>query len=733
MSAFSLDDLPKGAVALLAELARIEDAGEAMPGWKDLGARLDRDGSNVRKSVLWLKERRGVTLDGDRVKLLPAARTLIAGLTGLLIVDGGGAGTPGAAAPVGIQPIALDLIERCDLNPRKTFNPESLKQLAASIASNGLLQPLLLRPHPDQPGFYQIAAGERRWRAMTLNAETGVDGWAHDTPVNAVVRALTDLELLEVAIAENRDREDVPPLEEAEAYRAVVDILDPRGERFEAACAHVGERAGFSGRHVEKRVRLCRNLSEKAREALTGGRLNLAAANELAAWPHAIQNSALANIRAGYAGWKTAVEIRHQLRAQGLPAEHAIFERDAYDGPVADDDDGLVYADRAQAQRLQEAALPAHAEQRAKEGWADVFTGPSAWYNQAVWPTEYFDAKAADPDAARARLDLILRVNPNTLRIDQRTALQRLRNHTPASKATPQGRPAAGPDGPRDAPDGAEHQEKFPPRDAPDGAEHQEKFPPRDAPDGAEHQQPTSPYGPRNWRRARLDKTVRLQVALATAPVRFAQAVTLCALFSSVDFHGDPGAPGYWITGYRRGAEDADIPPAALAILCKAATEFYGLDPDATGIDAAQTRFAITDAALALPHLLKSPALERLFAAAMAAQAGSWCGNTAQPGDHAFVAALKAELGDLVQPWTMSEAWLSGFTIPQLARIADACTRTVEGEPPVSAAMPKKKDKAVAFILNHVRRDTAWTPPDMHFTSRAAVQAGADSLMNGEG
>jgi len=699
MNPLSLDDLPKGAVALLTELIRIEDAGEALPGWKALGETLGRDPSNLRKSVEWLEQRDLVRR--DPLSVSGAARFLLA-------QPGQGPAAASADTAPGAAMIPLDRIERCDLNPRKTFDPEGLARLAESIARYGILQPPLLRPHPHKSGVYQIANGERRWRAATLNAEAGRDGWTPGTPIRAVVRELTDLELLEVAIAENRDREDVQPLEEAEAYQAIVALREARGETFEAACAAVGEAAGFTGRYVEKRIRLAQNLSRKAGVALAGGRLTLTAAQELSAWPHAIQDNALANIMAGYGGWKTVENIRAQLRGAGLPVDDAIFDPALYDGPVVEDDDGEVYADRALARRLQEEALPAQAERRSADGWLTVVTDPAAWDNQQSWPNEYPGAKAGAEQ--RATLALILRINPQTLKLEHRHArpaskkAKAIADSPPPAAQPPQGRPAA----------------RSVSEDRPSGRE--------------EEQQKTSasPYEKRHWRAARTDKTVRLQTAMGQAPIRFAHAVTLCALFSSTDYHGDQGQPCYWMSGRRLEGDDRKIPPAGLVLLCRAASEFHDQAAAQTGIDAGPAKFAITDSVKALPHLLASPALERMFAAAIAAQAGSWCGYGASPGDAAFVIELKDRLGDLVQPWRMSEDWLSLFAIPQIQRIADACIPPIEGEPAPSAVMPKKKAAAVKFVLDHVRRDTSWTPPDMAFTSPAKAETGARKLMNGE-
>lgn len=96
--------------------------------------------------------------------------------------------------------------------PRKTFDEGALQELADSITQHGVLQPLLVRPLPE--GGYQIVAGERRWRASRLAG-------LKEVPV--VVKDLSDVETMEIAIIENLQREDLNPIEEAEGLQALID------------------------------------------------------------------------------------------------------------------------------------------------------------------------------------------------------------------------------------------------------------------------------------------------------------------------------------------------------------------------------------------------------------------------------------------------------------------------------------------------------------------------------
>jgi ParB family chromosome partitioning protein len=116
------------------------------------------------------------------------------------------------AAPVAdsspLRNLALAAIKPLPGNPRKYFDEAALAELAASIATRGVIQPIIVRPHPDGSG-YQLVAGERRWRAAQKAR-------LHEIP--ALVRDLSDREVMALALIENLQREDLNPVEEARAY-----------------------------------------------------------------------------------------------------------------------------------------------------------------------------------------------------------------------------------------------------------------------------------------------------------------------------------------------------------------------------------------------------------------------------------------------------------------------------------------------------------------------------------
>ena len=109
------------------------------------------------------------------------------------------------------QTLNINRIEPNKNQPRKEFNEDALQELADSIKQHGLIEPIIVQE--GKKGFYQIIAGERRWRAARL---------AGLKKVPAIVKEYTDQEIMEIALIENIQREDLNPIEEAEAYQRLI-------------------------------------------------------------------------------------------------------------------------------------------------------------------------------------------------------------------------------------------------------------------------------------------------------------------------------------------------------------------------------------------------------------------------------------------------------------------------------------------------------------------------------
>jgi ParB family transcriptional regulator, chromosome partitioning protein len=136
--------------------------------------------------------------------------------------------------------IGIDQIVRNPTQPRRRFDETDLQTLADSIATHGVLQPLLLRPLEDGTGRYEIVAGERRWRAAQLAG-------LHQVP--ALVRKFDDLGTLEVSIVENVQRADLNSIEEAQAYQQLID-------RFGRTQQSIADSVGRSRAHIANTLRL---------------------------------------------------------------------------------------------------------------------------------------------------------------------------------------------------------------------------------------------------------------------------------------------------------------------------------------------------------------------------------------------------------------------------------------------------------------------------------------------
>jgi ParB family transcriptional regulator, chromosome partitioning protein len=156
----------------------------------------------------------------------------------------------------GLQQIPVGLVDANPFQPRRLLAEDRLRELADSIRSSGVVQPLLVRKDGDR---YQLVAGERRWRAACL---AGLES------VPAVIRDLTDQEALELALTENILREDLAPLEVAKAYQALQ-------EKFGFSHEQIAARLGLDRSTVTNTLRLLKLPQEVQdlidNETLTSG------------------------------------------------------------------------------------------------------------------------------------------------------------------------------------------------------------------------------------------------------------------------------------------------------------------------------------------------------------------------------------------------------------------------------------------------------------------------------
>jgi ParB family chromosome partitioning protein len=198
---------------------------------------------------------------------VPKRRALGKGLESLLPGRSGFTSTPTPAAPPPPdegkpREIPIDQIERNPFQTRGSLDENALKELAASIAATGVVQPVLVRPLADNR--FQLIAGERRWRASKL---------AGKTTVPAILRHVSDEQAMEMTIVENLQRTDLNPMEQARAY-------DRLGQQFKMTQEQMAQRTGKDRASVANFLRLLR-LPTEVQQKVESGNLSFGHARTL--------------------------------------------------------------------------------------------------------------------------------------------------------------------------------------------------------------------------------------------------------------------------------------------------------------------------------------------------------------------------------------------------------------------------------------------------------------------
>lgn len=168
------------------------------------------------------------------------------------------------AAEENVQEISLNEIRPNPYQPRRTFDTKALTELAASIEKAGVFQPVILRRPDKRMKRYELIAGERRFRASKL---------ADKQTIPAIVREMSDEEMMEVAVVENLQREDLTPLEEAQAYETLM-------QKLSLTQAQVSERLGKSRPYIANYLRLL-GLPKMVKEMLQKEQLSMGQARTL--------------------------------------------------------------------------------------------------------------------------------------------------------------------------------------------------------------------------------------------------------------------------------------------------------------------------------------------------------------------------------------------------------------------------------------------------------------------
>ena len=184
---------------------------------------------------------------------------------------------PSASASRAESFVPIEIIHPNPDQPRRHFDTDDLNDLAGSIRSKGIIQPLVVRGHPSKAGEFEIVAGERRWRASQM-------AQLHQLPV--VVMEFSDLEVLEIAIIENIQRADLNPIEEANGYRQLMDKFGHTQEQMAVAI-------GKSRPHIANNLRLLA-LPDDVQALVVVGRLSSGHARALITAPNASELAQIA-------------------------------------------------------------------------------------------------------------------------------------------------------------------------------------------------------------------------------------------------------------------------------------------------------------------------------------------------------------------------------------------------------------------------------------------------------
>lgn len=172
---------------------------------------------------------------------------------------------PKVRAGTTLMDLELESIRPNQFQPRAQFSPEKLEELAASIAANGVIQPIVVRPAGEE---YEIVAGERRWRAAQ---KAGLER------IPAMVQDVSDAKMVELALVENIQRAELSPVEEALAYQVLV-------ERFHLTQEQIAHRTGRSRSTVTNTLRLLQ-LPKAVQQALLNNDLSMGHARALIPLP----------------------------------------------------------------------------------------------------------------------------------------------------------------------------------------------------------------------------------------------------------------------------------------------------------------------------------------------------------------------------------------------------------------------------------------------------------------
>jgi len=289
-----------------------------------------------------------------------------------------------------VELIPLNRLQPPAANPRNIFDDKTIEGLAASIRQDGVLQSIVVRPGRGK--LYRVVLGERRFRALKLLEERGEI--AGDYPVKAEIRSkLTKDDALRLATVENVQRENLPPLDEAKAFAALL--------RSGTTLDDLAARTGLSPTTIRRRLVL-NDLCKEAKAALAAGTISLAQAESLTLGDHDAQRSVLGDIESGY-GPYSAADIRDHLLDDRPCVAMAVFPLEWYTGTITTDlfaeGETSYFGDPEQFLELQKQAVARLAEEyEGKAAWVEVIE------SHRIPDWQYEEAEEGEPSGVLINL-----------------------------------------------------------------------------------------------------------------------------------------------------------------------------------------------------------------------------------------------------------------------------------------------------------------------------------------
>lgn len=314
-----------------------------------------------------------------------------------------------------IVSIPHDQLVLSPLNPRKhKRDKEGFLELANSVLEKGVLHNLTARKKGKK---YEVVIGEGRYLAVKYWIAQG--RLPKDYPIPVAVKELSDLEMLELATAENIHRADMHPLDEATAF---AEMIEKGRDEDSIAIA-----MGVSVKTVKQRLAIATQLNFEVKQALSKDELTLSQAQQLTNASYETQDFILEQIMKGHT-WTPAMIKRH-LSDQLMPVKNALFALEAYQGEISnnlfDDEHEQCFLDTEQAKRLQLEAIEEKCKQYATT-WAWVEVG----YSSDINPWHYEKAETPDPK----QHGVLIRILGETMKVEIYQGV--IKKQTTAKKTT---------------------------------------------------------------------------------------------------------------------------------------------------------------------------------------------------------------------------------------------------------------------------------------------------------